>query len=231
MIPQVRRALRKHADPKKKKVLQNFFKTGKGQYGEGDVFLGVTVPETRKVAKKYFILSLQDIKTLLESKVHEERLCALLILVNNYQLKKESEQEKIVKFYLKNTKRVNNWDLVDLTAPKILGDWLLTRNKSLLYALAASQNLWERRISMIATYRFIQERDFKDALKLAQFHLRDDHDLMHKAVGWMLREIGKKNQKALLTFLDTHYKEMPRTALRYAIERLDKKKKMHYMKS
>lgn len=230
MIPQVRRALKRHANPKKKKVLQRFFKTGKGEYGQGDVFLGITMPEIKAVAKKYFMLSFKEIRQLLKSEIHEERLCALLILVNNYKLKTENEQEKIVKFYLKNTKNVNNWDLVDLTAPKILGDWLLKRNRSVLYALAASKNLWERRISMIATYRFIQECDFEDVLKLAKFHLRDEHDLMHKAVGWMLREVGKKNEKVLLRFLDSNYRHMPRTALRYAIERFDKKKKKHYMK-
>lgn len=204
-----------------------FFKTGKGQYGEGDKFLGITVPDTRTIAKKYKDLPFADVSTLLQSEWHEERLTALLILVHNFE--RGNDQEKIVEFYLQNTQRVNNWDLVDLSADKIVGAWLFDKDKSILYDLAKSTNLWERRIAIMSTFYFIRHNQFEDTLKIAELLLHDPHDLIHKAVGWMLREIGKRNQDVEETFLKKHYKTMPRTMLRYAIEKFSKEKRDYYM--
>ncbi len=204
-----------------------FFKTGKGQYGEGDKFLGITVPDTRTIAKKYKDLPFADVSTLLQSEWHEERLTALLILVHNFE--RGNDQEKIVEFYLQNTQRVNNWDLVDLSADKIVGAWLFDKDKSILYDLAKSTNLWERRIAIMSTFYFIRHNQFEDTLEIAELLLHDPHDLIHKAVGWMLREIGKRNQDVEETFLKKHYKTMPRTMLRYAIEKFSKEKRDYYM--
>ena len=220
--------LNKLADPEQAKILSKFFKTGKGEYGEGDVFLGIKVPELRKITKKYFYLPLKDTQTLLNSKIHEYRLVALFILVDKYS--KSDNKTEIVNLYLKNTKKVNNWDLVDLSAHYILGDYLLNKNRSVLYTLAKSKNLWEKRISIISTYAFIKNNQFDDTLKISEILLNDNHDLIHKAVGWMLREVGKKNQAVEEKFLKKHYKVMPRTMLRYAIEKFDDKKRKFYMK-
>ena len=208
-----------------------FFKTGKGQYGEGDIFLGINVPNQRKVAKKYANLSLSDLQTLMKNKIHEMRLVALFILVLKYNTSTSSaEKKKIAGFYLKNTKNVNNWDLVDSSAGYILGDYLLNRDKSILYKLAKSKNIWERRIAIITTQGFIKSNQFEDTLKIAEILLNDKHDLIHKAVGWMLREVGNRDLKAEYKFLDRHYQKMPRTMLRYAIEKFEKEKKEFYMK-
>jgi 3-methyladenine DNA glycosylase AlkD len=215
------------ADPGRAKIMQGFFKTGPGQYGEGDVFIGVTVPQSRQVAKRFGDLALGEIKDLLCSGVHEERLVALLILVQKYA--KAPDKEEIVKFYLDNIKRVNNWDLVDLSAPCILGAHLMDKDRKLLYRLVKSGNVWERRIAVVATYHFIRNNDFADTLKIAAMLLQDRHDLIHKAAGWMLREVGKRNTAIEEEFLVEHYKVMPRTMLRYAIERLPERKKRHYM--
>ncbi len=208
----------------KAKVLAGFFKTGKGEYGEGDVFWGISVPEQRIVARKYADkLDFADLKYLLKQPVHELRFSALVILVLKYQKnEKESEKEKIVKFYLKNTKYVNNWDLVDLSAPQILGDYFLNKNKNSLFILVNSQNFWERRIAVVATYGFIKNNKFNDALKIIELALFDKQNLIHKVVGWMLREIGKRDKKIEVDFLDKYAKRMPRTALRYAIEKFSK---------
>ena len=214
----------------KAKTLQKFFKTSHGQYGEGDIFLGITVPESRKLAKKYSNVSFDDINNLLQSKIHEERLIALLILVNNYQKTDEKTKDKIYNFYLSNSKRINNWDLVDLTADKIIGHYLINRNKEILYKLAKSNNLWERRISIISTFHFIKNNQFQETLKISQILLNDKHDLIHKAVGWMLREIGKRNQPIEEEFLKKNYKSMPRTMLRYAIEKFPEDKRLAYLK-
>ena len=224
--------MRKLANPEKAKILAGFFKTGKGEYGEGDIFLGIQVPDTRKVAKSYLHLDDNAIRELLESKIHEHRLAALLILVEKYRKSDEKQKKKIADFYLANTDRINNWDLVDLSADKILGEYLYDKNdkeKSILYELAKSSNLWERRIAMISTFAFIKKGKFEDTFKIAEILFGDKHDLIHKAVGWMLRELGKRNQEAEEKFLKKHYKKMPRTALRYAIERFDEKKKIFYM--
>lgn len=215
------------ANPEKAKLLQRFFKTGKGEYGEGDIFLGVMVPEQRKVAKKYSHIGLDEIQNLLQSKIHEHRLTAIFILILKYKTKRK----EIVDFYLDNLQVINNWDLVDLSAPKILGDYLSDKDRNILFQLARSNNLWEKRIAMLATAAFIRNNDFEDALNLSELLLNDSHDLIHKAVGWMLREIGKRDQKVEEKFLRKHYKTMPRTMLRYAIEKFDKDKREFYLKS
>ncbi|MFH1290342.1 MAG: DNA alkylation repair protein [Nanoarchaeota archaeon] len=226
-LSQLKADLHALASPEKARILQNFFKTGKGQYGEGDIFLGVKVPESRAVAKKYKDLSFEEIKQLLESKIHEERLTALLLLVYLYQ---KSPDKRLVEFYLANTKHINNWDLVDLTADKILGHYLEDKSRDILYKLALSELLWERRISIISTFYFIRDNDFKDSLALAEILLHDKHDLMHKAVGWVLREIGKKDLNVLKDFLKKHYKTMPRTTLRYSIEKFPEDVRKKYLK-
>lgn len=216
-------------NPVKAKLLSGFFKTGKGQYGEGDVFYGVTVPQSRKVAKEFFELSLPEIKKLLFSKIHEERLIALVILVSQFQKGDETKKEKIYNFYLQNAQRVNNWDLVDTSAHKIVGAYLLDKNPSILITLARSKNMWERRIAIIATAAFIGKNKFKHTFRIATLLLNDKEDLMHKAVGWMLREVGKRDVVTLEAFLLPHYKTMPRTMLRYAIEKFPEIKRKKYL--
>jgi 3-methyladenine DNA glycosylase AlkD len=229
MLAQIIRDLAQLKDPGRAKNLSWFFKTGKGQYGEGDIFLGIPVPEQRKIAKKYISLSLNDLQELLSSKIHEHRFTALLILVSKYRKAEESLKEKIFYFILKNTENINNWDLVDLSAPRIIGDYLLNRERSILYKLAKSASLWERRVSILSTFKFIDKDDFKDALKISELLLHDEHDLIHKAVGWALREIGKRDQNLEERFLNKHYLYMPRTMLRYAIEKFDEKKRQNYL--
>ena len=221
--------LKSKANSEKAKILSGFFKTGKGEYGEGDVFLGVVVPELRKIAKKYSGIDSMEVGELLNSKIHEERLCALFILIGHYKKADLEQREKIVRFYLANTKNINNWDLVDLSAPNILGDYLLDKDRVVLYRLVKSENLWERRIAVLLTFTFIREGQFKDSLRIFAILLKDKHDLIHKAVGWMLREIGKRDVNVLRAFLNKHYKEMPRTMLRYAIEKLDEKERKGFL--
>lgn len=218
------------ADKKKAVILQGFFKTGPGQYGEGDIFLGLTVPTQREVAKKYLDLSLADIQELLASDIHEYRLVAIIILTNNYKLADQKIKKTIFNFYLKNYQRINNWDLVDLSAPNIVGSYLLDKPRDILYQLAKSNSLWKKRIAIVATYTFIRNNDFVDTYKIAKILLTDDHDLIHKAVGWMLRETGKRDQKSLEKFLQQHNGQMPRTMLRYAIERFEEEKRKSYLK-
>ncbi|MCA9485626.1 MAG: DNA alkylation repair protein [Nanoarchaeota archaeon] len=227
-LPKLKKELRNLANPKKAKILQGFFKTDPGQYGEGDVFMGITVPRSREIARKYHDLSFNDLDELLKSKIHEERLIALLILVHVYKTK--DTRKEIVNYYLKNTRYVNNWDLVDLTADKILGNYLLDKDRKILYDLAKSKSLWEKRIAIISTFQFIRNNDFKDTLKISEILLQDSHDLMHKAVGWMLREVGKKDLSVLENFLKKHYKTMSRTTLRYAIEKFPEVKRQKYLK-
>lgn len=207
-----------------------FFKTGPGQYGEGDLFYGATVPEIRSIARKYKNITLNDVQELLHNKYHECRLVALMILVEKYEKSKtDTEKKAIYEIYLKNTKYINNWDLIDLSAHKIVGAYLYDKDRKRLYELAKSKDLWKKRISVISTFYFIYRKDFNDSLKISEILLEDKHDLIHKAVGWMLREVGKRNQNVEEKFLKQHYKTMPRTMLRYAIEKFDDKKKRFYM--
>jgi 3-methyladenine DNA glycosylase AlkD len=230
-LPELKKDLSSHADPEKVKILARFFKTGKGEYGEGDKFIGVKVPAQRTVALKYKTIPLKDVEKLLKSQVHEHRLTALLILTYRFPKLTEREQKEVIDLYLKNTKYINNWDLVDISAPKLLGTYLLDKHdqRKILHKLAKSKSLWERRIAMLATYAFIKEKDFNDALKIAETLLHDKHDLMHKAVGWMLREIGNRNQETEEKFLKSHCRSMPRTTLRYAIEKFSEEKRKFYM--
>src|SRR5581483_3656710 len=196
MLIELQNDLKKLANPKKAKVLARFFKTGKGEYGVGDIFLGIQVPDSRRLAIKYKDLSVSDIQKLLQSKIHEERLIALLILVHNFIKGDEQKKKEIFDFYIINTKYINNWDLVDLSADKIVGAYALDKKRDVLYTLAKSKNMWERRIAIIATYQFIKEKkEYKDTFAIAEILLTDAHDLIQKAVGWMLREVGKRVSK------------------------------------
>lgn len=227
----IRKELKKLANPKKAKVSARFFKTGKGEYGEGDVFFGVTVPQTRAVAKKFASVDFNIIAQLLKSKIHEERLLTLIILVLKYKGTTEQEKNKIYEFYLDNTKFINNWDLVDLSAEQIVGAYLDGKEKSILVRLAGSKNIWERRISILSTFHFIKQGNSIETLKIAEILINDKHDLIQKAVGWMLREVGKKcSQAAEEEFLRKHYKHMPRVMLRYAIERFDEGLRKRYLR-
>jgi 3-methyladenine DNA glycosylase AlkD len=226
----LREDLRKHGNPAKAEILSRFFKTGRGEYGEGDVFLGIPVPQQRRIAKKYPELLLNDLHELLSGKIHEERLVALLILITKYKKADNTDRQAVVDFYLKNIRRINNWDLVDISAGNILGDYLLDKDRTLLSHLAGADNLWERRIAIMATFAFIRRNEFRDALHISELLLEDTHDLIHKAVGWMLREIGKRDRETEDRFLRKHYRNMPRTMLRYAIERFDEKTRNAYLK-
>ena len=223
---QIIRDLRACEDEEKKIVLPRFFKTGKGEYGEGDRFIGVIVPNVRKVAKAYKDCPLDVVEMLLESEWHECRLCALLILREKYKV----DPEGIVDFYLKHTRGINNWDLVDLSAPYILGTYLVDKaDRQIIYDLAASPQMWERRIAVVSTLMLIRNNQFEDTVRLAEILLFSDHDLMQKAVGWMLREVGKRDETLLRNFLDIHCQEMPRTMLRYAIEKFPPEVRREYM--
>ena len=232
MIEKLKEELQKLSNPKKAVFLQRFFKTGKGQYAEGDKFLGISVPNQRMIAKKFSSLTLPEIEKLLSSPIHEERLISLFILIDKFKKGNEKVQEEIFNFYLKSTKQINNWDLVDSSAHKIVGEYLFkTKNYELLKKLAESKNIWERRIAMIATYQFILNGTSKTTYEIANMLLNDRHDLIHKSVGWMLRESGKKvSESELQDFLKTRYKSMPRTMLRYAIERFPQELRLKYLK-
>lgn len=207
-----------------------FFKTGPGQYGEGDIFIGATVPEQRKLAAKYKDLNLNDLSSLISSKIHEERLTALIIAVNQFKKADEPKQKELYDFYIRHMPYINNWDLVDCSAEYIVGGWLEDKDKDTLIKMAKSKNLWERRVAMMATFNYIKKGDPSDALIIAEILVNDTHDLIQKAVGWMLREIGKRcsltDEEA---FLDKHAKTMPRTMLRYAIEKFTPERKQYYM--
>ncbi len=230
MLSNLIKELQEARNPKQAVLLQRFFKTGKGEYGEGDVFLGIKVPVQRGIAKKYTGLNLPHIQKLLDSKVHEHRLVGLLILVDKFKNSDEKGKGDIFNFYLKNTRNINNWDLVDLTAHKIVGAFLEDKKKDKIYELAESKDLWEKRISVLSCFWYIKDEEFKDALRISEILLNDKHDLIHKAVGWMLREIGKKDQDVEEKFLKKHYKNMPRTMLRYSIERFPEELRKKYLK-
>lgn len=231
MLSTIREEIEKFANPQKAVFLQIFFKTGKGEYAERDKFLGISVPIQRKIALKFSNLDLPDIERLLNSDIHEERLISLFILVDKFKKGNEKVREEIFNFYLKSTKHINNWDLVDTSAYKIVGEYLQANHKEeILKKLAESKNLWERRIAMIATYQFIINGNSATTYEIANLLINDRHDLIQKAVGWMLREAGKRvSQKELEQFLKPRYKTMPRTALRYAIERFDSEKRKAYL--
>lgn len=249
LLQQLRNDLQKINNKDKAMFLQRFFKTGKGQYAEGDVFIGLTVPQSRTIAKKFSDLPLDQIKELLRSPIHEERLIALLILIKQFQKGSEEQKKEIYDLYLSHTKDINNWDLVDLSAGYIVGNYLFEKNHpelvsgsnkkmlnqvqhdEVLIKLAKSSNLWEKRIAIIATFAFIMKGEYAITFTIAKILLHDNHDLIHKAVGWMLREVGKRcSQEAEEEFLRKHYKIMPRTMLRYAIERFSETKRLQYLK-
>jgi 3-methyladenine DNA glycosylase AlkD len=226
----VRRDLAHHADPVQAEFCLRFFRTGPGEYGEGDRFLGIRAPELRALAKKHAGLDLKGCASLLRSRDHEARLLALLILGNAYPRADEETQEAIYRLYLDSTEHINNWDLVDCSAPHILGRHLEGRSRATLTKLARSKSLWERRIAMLATQHFIRQGDFADALRIADILLADPHDLIHKAVGWMLREVGNRDRPAEEAFLQPRYDRMPRTMLRYAIEKFPEPLRLRYLR-
>jgi 3-methyladenine DNA glycosylase AlkD len=228
-IAAIQTELRKSADPAKARDLQWFFKTGPGEYGEGDVFLGVRVPGVRRLARKHRGLPVEGAAELLHSPIHEERLLALFILVDQYEKGDERLRGKICRIYLENVSGVNNWDLVDGSAPHILGRHLERRSRAPLYRLAKSRSLWKRRIAIMATFHFVRQGDFKDTFALADVLLNDGEDLIHKAVGWMIREAGNRNPGAAGRFLKERCRRMPRTMLRYAIEKLPEAKRRRYL--
>lgn len=232
-ILDLKKDLQELANPTKAKILARFFKTGKGEYGYGDIFLGITVPQSRTIASKYKNLPLTEIKELLSSKIHEERLIALILLTNNFQKGNEEKKREVFNFYLKHTKFINNWDLVDLSAPRIIGGYLANKDKKILLKLAKSSNLWEKRIAILTTFYFVRiKKEYEWTFKIAEVLQKDPHDLIHKAVGWMLREVGKNiSQKKEELFLQKHYQKMPRTMLRYAIERFPAKLREEYLQN
>ncbi|TSC92629.1 MAG: DNA alkylation repair enzyme [Candidatus Berkelbacteria bacterium Licking1014_7] len=229
IVKSIKNDLKKLADPKKAQKLQRFFKTEKGGYGEGDKFIGVTVPDQRKVAQKYWkAANLLEAEKLLRSPIHSHRNTALFILIKRFQ-KFSEEQKKIVELYLKNLKFINNWDLVDLSAPHILGAHFFDKDRATIFQLANSKNLWAQRIAIMATFHFVRRNDFSDTFKLAKKFLTHKHDLIHKAIGWMLREIGSRDRAIAIEFLEKHYRIMPRTMLRYAIEKFPKNERKKYL--
>ncbi|MFA6525669.1 MAG: DNA alkylation repair protein [Patescibacteria group bacterium] len=228
-LVELRRELRAYSNPEQIQNLQRFFKTGKGQYGENDKFLGIRVPHQRTIAKKYKQLNLKSVEKLLQSQWHEERLTAIHILNLKYIIADETEHKKIFDLYFKNIKHINNWDLVDSSAPYFIGNYLFNRNINVLYKLVKSNNLWERRIAIMSTFYFIRQGQFEDTLKLAKILLEDKHDLIQKAVGWMLREVGNRNMVTEELFLKRYGRKMPRTMLRYAIEKFPDKKRKGYL--
>lgn len=233
IVSEIKTALQELSIPGKAEIMQTFFKTGKGEYGEGDVFIGVTVPDQRSVAKEFYSkISLEQLSELLSSKIHEHRLTALLILVHQFEKTKDKiKQKEIIDFYLKHIKHINNWDLVDTSCYKILGRYCFENQDSkILEKLSDSKNMWEMRMAIVGTMHHIKKGQFELTKNFALKNLKHPHDLMHKANGWLLREMGKMNEKELLDFLNLYYKEMPRTCLRYAIEKLDEELRQDYLK-
>ena len=226
---EISKRLQKMGDKEDARFLQGFFKTGVGQYGERDIFLGIRVPALRKLAKEYKALPPEEVLPLLRSTYHEVRLFALILFVNAFAQGDETIQKKIYDLYMANTRYINNWDLVDISAPNIVGAFLLERNRKPLYQLAKSKNLWKRRIAILATFYFIRSNKFADTLKIAGILLRDKEDLIHKAVGWMLREVGKRDIECAESFLQKYCQVMPRTMLRYAIEKFTQSKRQMFL--
>ena len=218
------------ADKDKAQFLQRFFKTGKGQYAEGDIFWGIKVPETRQVAKAYKGMPLAELEKIMKNPVHEVRFCGLMILVEKFNKAKEADKKRIIDFYLSNTQYINNWDLVDLSCYKILGNYLLDKPRDVLYHLAKSKNMWEQRIAIVSTLSFIRNCEFYDTLAISEMLIDHRHDLIHKAVGWMLRELAKRDQYLMLQFIEKHYNRQSRTTLRYAIEHLPEEQRKNILK-
>ena len=215
----------------KEEIFQRFFKTGKGEYGEGDIFAGITVPDIRDISKRYYKeMTLEEVEYFVQHKIHEYRLFGLLTLTYMWKKADETERKNIFDLYVKNLKYVNNWDLVDLSAPNIVGEYLKEKDRAILYELAKSNVLWKQRVAIISTFSFIRNKDFVDTLNISEILLHHKHDLIHKAVGWMLREVGKRDQVIEEKFLKKYYKGMPRTMLRYAIERFEEEKRQRYLK-
>lgn len=221
--------LRSIASPEKARFLQKFFKTGKGEYGEGDLFLGLTNPLVRNVARANKQTPLPELQKLLDSPYHEARLAALVIMVEQFKKASEEKRKALFDLYIKNTSRINNWDLVDVTCPHIIGLYLLDKDRSVLYELADSSLLWDQRIAMVSCAAFIRRKEYDDALAMAEKLLFHTHDLMHKAVGWMLREVGKRDKETLVGFLERNASHMPRTTLRYAIEHFPPEERKYFM--
>ena len=232
MLNQIQKDFKKYSSPLKAKHSQRFFKTNKGQYGEGDIFLGLTTPELKEIVKKYYKeISLNDLLYFIQSKYHEYRMFGLQCLVYKYgKCKTDKERKEIYDIYIKNTKYINNWDLVDVTCPKIVGEHLRDKDRDILYEFANSDDLWKQRIAVISTFAFIRDNDFKDSLNICEILVNHNHDLIQKAVGWTLREIGKKDLKKEEQFLKKYYKNMPRTMLRYAIEKFEESKRQKYLR-
>ncbi len=225
----IERQLRKLSSPNRARVLRRFFKTGPDEYGEGDRFIGLRLEQIRALAREHAGLPLREVERLLESPIHEARVVAVVLLANAYRKSDEKTRERIYRLYLRRSDRVNNWDLVDASAPQIVGMHLLTRSRAPLRRLARSRNLWERRIAIVATHQFIRHGQLDDTLRIAVQLLKDEHDLIHKATGWMLREVGKRDERVLRKFLDRYAGALPRTALRYSIERLTPAQRRRYM--
>lgn len=231
MLAKLKQALLNLAKPERAIQTARFFKTGEGQYGEGDIFIGITNPEVRALVKEFWkVITLADIQILLDDKIHEFRFIGLMILVEQFQKADEEKRTVIVEFYLNNLPQINNWDLVDCSCYKILGEYLLNKDRQVLYQLAESKHLWSERIAVVSTMAFIRKGQFLDCFKLSVLFLTHPHDLMHKACGWMLREIGKRDELALEEFLEENLTKMPRTMLRYAIEKMEEKKRLSYLK-
>ena len=230
MLARLRRELKTLTDPQVAAHSQRFFKTGPGQYGEGDQFIGIRVPALRRLARRYEDLPIDQAESLLRSKIHEYRQIALFILVGRYRRGNAAERAEIYKRYLRNTAHINNWDLVDASAEHIVGAWLQNRSRKPLIQLAASGSLWERRMAVLATFHFIKKGEFEETLRIAKLLINDREDLIHKAVGWMLREVGKRSAATAGAFLRRHYRAMPRTMLRYAIEKLPEDQRQAFLK-
>lgn len=233
ILESLKKDLRKFERPEKAKILTRFFKTGKDEYAEGDKFLGLKTDETRSIAARYKDIGYKDIKILLASEIHEERMVAVMILVNRFKKGKLDIKKEVYEFFINNLSGINNWDLVDVSVPHIIGGYLFLskKDRKILYDFAKSNNLWKKRIAIMSTFYFIREKDFTDAVKISEILLNDKHDLIHKAVGWMLREIGNRSLSIEEKFLKTHYKKMPRTMLRYAIEKFPEGTRKKYLES
>ena len=230
-ITRLKKKLKSLANSKRAEHSASYLQTKNEGYGKGDRFLGIIVPNLRKVAKQFRTLTLPELEELLQNPIHEYRLTSLFIIIDQFQHGDIEKQKRLIELYKRNLRFVNNWDLVDISAPNLFGIYLQNRSKKILYNYTKSPDLWRRRVGIMSTFGFIRQGEYKDTLAIAKILVNDEHDLIHKAVGWMLREIGKRDKEVLITFLDKHHKKMPRTMLRYSIEKFNKKERTHYMKN